>query len=295
MRWTICDAPVEAGAGRPGCRLGPTALRRAGLLPRLREAGLDVVDLGSVTPHVARPPAHGNLALKALPEIVGWVEALSEAAFVASAAGRPMFLGGDHSLSAGTIHGLARRAAAMGKPLFVLWLDAHPDFHTLDTSRSGNLHGVPLAYVTGRDGFAGYFPPLAARLEPERLTMIGIRSIDADEREALRQSGATPYDVATLQRRGAPALLRPLLDRVAEEDGLLHVSLDVDFLDPGLAPAVGTTVPGGATRAEAEMVMDLLRDSGRVTSLDVVELNPLLDEDGRTARLMVDLVTRLLG
>lgn len=295
MRWTICDAPVEAGAGRPGCRLGPAALRQAGLLTRLRQVGIDLTDLGGVKPRAARPLIHGNLALKALPEIVAWVEALSDAAFAASAEARPLFLGGDHSLSAGTIHGIARRAACLGRPLFVLWLDAHPDFHTLDTSRSGNLHGVPLAYLTGRSGFAGYFPPLTARLDPRRLTMIGIRSIDAAEHSALRGSGATTHDIAALRRHGAAALLRPLLDRVIAEDGLLHVSLDVDFLDPSLAPAVGTTVPEGATRAEAEMVMDLLRASDRVTSLDIVELNPLLDEDGRTARLMVELATRLLG
>jgi arginase len=238
---------------------------------------------------------HGNRALKSLPEVSAWTQALGHAAFAASAEAVPIFLGGDHSISAGTLNGLARRAEAEGRPLFVLWLDAHPDFHTLDTSVSGNLHGVPLAYAIGLPGFAGYFPDLPARVDPGRICMLGIRSVDDAEHRALADAGVMVHGMDALRSRGIAPLLAGFLDRVKREDGLLHVSLDVDFLDPSIAPGVGTAVPQGTTLDEARQVMDLLRASGRVTSLDLVELNPVLDDDGRTAALIVDLTCRLLG
>jgi arginase len=207
----------------------------------------------------------------------------------------PIFLGGDHSLSAGTLAGIALRAQALGRPLFVLWLDAHPDFHTLDSTESGHLHGTPVAYAVGRPGFEGYFPDLSARVEPTRVCMLGIRSVDPAEREGLRAAGVAVHDMRAIDEHGIAAPLRIFLERVEAEDGLLHVSFDVDFLDPGIAPAVGTTVPGGATFREAHLVMEMLHDSRRVTSLDLVELNPFLDERGRTATLMVDLVASLMG
>ncbi|MBP7002128.1 arginase [Amaricoccus sp.] len=281
----LVGAPVEEGAGRPGCALGPRALRAAGI-----GAALGAVDLGDVAPRQARPLCHGNAALKALPEVSAWTEALAEAALAASEGGVPVFLGGDHSLSAGTVTGMARRAAALGRPLFLLWLDAHPDFHTLDTTTSGNLHGTPAAYATGRPGFEGYFPALAAPVDPRRVCMLGVRSVDPAEAGALAEAGVAAHGVPGLGRA-----LTAFLSRVAAEDGLLHVSLDVDFLDPGLAPAVGTTVPAGAGRRAALAAMDRLRASGRVASLDLVELNPRLDRGGRTARLMVELAARLLG
>ncbi len=207
----------------------------------------------------------------------------------------PIFLGGDHAISAGTLAGIARRAAENRRPLFVLWLDAHTDFHTLDSTTSGNLHGVPLAYATGRPGFEGYFPPLAAAIDPARVCALGIRSVDPAERIALNEAGVTLYDMRAIDEHGISPLLRAFLERVAEAEGMLHVSLDVDFLDPSIAPAVGTTVPGGATLREAHLVMEMLSDSGLVTSLDLVELNPFLDERGRTATLMVDLTASLMG
>lgn len=239
--------------------------------------------------------SHGNLALKALPEISAWTEALAEAAFCASADALPIFLGGDHSLSAGTLSGLARRATILRRPLFVLWLDAHPDFHTLDTTVSGNLHGVPLAYVTGLPGFAGYFPDLAARIEPRRICMLGIRSVDAAEQSALAEAGVTVHGMHDIRSVGVAPLLAPFLSRVAAANGLLHVSLDADFLDPSIAPAVGTAVAGGASLADAHLVMDMANASALVTSLDLVELNPDLDDHDRTAAVMVDLTVRLLA
>jgi arginase len=190
---------------------------------------------------------------------------------------------------------MARRAAERGRPLFVLWLDAHSDFHTLETTESGNLHGIPVAYFTGGPGFQGYLPALAAPVEPGRVCMIGVRSVDPAERRALAETGVTIHDMRMIDEHGVAVLLRDFLGKVEAENGLLHVSLDVDFLDPSIAPAVGTTVPGGATFREAHLVMEMLHDSGLVASLDLVELNPFLDERGRTAMLLVDLAASLMG
>ncbi|ADH88447.1 arginase [Ancylobacter novellus DSM 506] len=294
MHCRILGAPVQDGAGRKGCEMGPSALRVAGLVEALRELGHTVDDLGRLA-STPVPASHPNPRLKSLPEIAGWTAALAEAAYRASDAAMPIFLGGDHSISAGTLAGVARRAAESRRPLFVLWLDAHTDFHTLDSSTSGNLHGVPLAYATGQPGFEGCFPPLAARVEPTRVCAFGVRSIDPAERIAVDEAGVTLHDMRAIDEHGIAPLLRDFLGRVSAEEGLLHVSLDVDFLDPSIAPAVGTTVPGGATFREAHLVMEMLHDSGRVASLDLVELNPFLDERGRTATLMVDLVASLMG
>lgn len=178
--------------------------------------------------------------------------------------------------------------------MFVLWLDAHSDFHTPLTTVSGNLHGTPVAYIAGRSGFDA-FAPFPAPIPAERICLFGIRSVDAAEHEALQRYDIAINDMRVLDERGIVAPLREFLDRVREADGLLHVSLDVDFLDPAIAPAVGTTVPGGATFREAHLVCELLHESGLMTSLDLVELNPFLDDRGRTAKLMVDLVGSLMG
>jgi len=295
MHCRILGAPVQDGAGRKGCEMGPSALRVAGLVEAMTDLGHTVDDLGTAAPAPVAPISHPNTALKALPEIAAWTAALAEASYRASDNAMPIFLGGDHAISAGTLAGIARRAAENRRPLFVLWLDAHTDFHTLDSTTSGNLHGVPLAYATGRPGFEGYFPPLAAAIDPARVCALGIRSVDPAERIALNEAGVTLYDMRAIDEHGISPLLRAFLERVAEAEGMLHVSLDVDFLDPSIAPAVGTTVPGGATLREAHLVMEMLSDSGLVTSLDLVELNPFLDERGRTATLMVDLTASLMG
>ncbi|MDS1138019.1 arginase [Nitratireductor indicus] len=296
MHCRLVGAPVQDGAGRMGCDMGPSALRAAGLGAALSELGHHVTDMGTVAPALARPGlAHGNAALKALPEICAWTQAIAEIAYTASADAMPIFLGGDHSISAGSVSGVARRAAEQGRPLFVLWLDAHPDFHTLETSASGNLHGVPLAYAAGQAGFEGYFPELAAPVDPTRICTLGLRSVDPAERRALHEAGVSVHDMRAIDEYGIAPLLRAFLERVAGQNGMLHVSLDVDFLDPSIAPAVGTTVPGGATFREAHLVMEMLHDSGLVSSLDLVELNPFLDERGRTAVLLVDLTASLMG
>ena len=291
----VLGAPVQEGAGRLGCDMGPSAFRTAGLLTELRSLGYDVEDRGNIAPKPRKDLRHPNAAVRALPETVAWTEAIAEAAYDASGDGIPIFIGGDHSLSAGSMTGLARRASEDDRELFVLWLDSHPDFHTLTTTTSGNLHGVPMAYATGLDGFEGYFPALAAALKPQNVCMMGIRSVDPAERAALKNAGVTIHDMRAIDENGVVSLLNAFLKRVADADGILHVSFDVDFLDPAIAPGVGTTVPGGATFREAHLIMEILHDSGLVTSLDLVELNPFLDERGRTALLMVDLVASLMG
>ncbi|RWX59754.1 arginase, partial [Mesorhizobium sp. M4B.F.Ca.ET.089.01.1.1] len=165
MLCRIVGAPVQDGAGRMGCDMGPSALRAAGLAHALTELGHEVEDAGAVAPGPLPPVVHENRGLNALPQVSAWTEAIAKAAYAASRQAMPIFLGGDHSISAGTLSGVARRAKELGRPLFVLWLDAHPDFHTLDTTVSGNLHGVPLAYACGQKGFHGYFPDLPAAID----------------------------------------------------------------------------------------------------------------------------------
>lgn len=294
-RCTLVGVPVQDGAGRLGCEMGPSAFRTAGIGKAIATLGHRVTDLGNLAPAPVRQVSHRNPAIKNLAEVVAWIEALVACAYSAADDAIPIFLGGDHCLSAGTIPGVARRAFERRKPQYVLWLDAHPDLHTLDTTESGNLHGVQMAYATGAAGFGAVFPPLAAAIDPALVCMMGIRSVDPAERAVLAGSKITVHDMRAIDETGISVLLRPFLAEVAAVGGCLHVSLDVDFLDPSIAPGVGTTVPGGTTFREAHLVMEMLHDSGLVTSLDLVELNPFLDERGRTALLMVDLVTSLMG
>jgi arginase len=273
--------------------MGPDALRTAGIDAAFTALGHAVDDWGNLAPDLFVPDT-GEGRLHRPNETVGWTGRLSRLAEAAVAKGLPVFLGGDHSISLGTICGVAAHAAAEGRPLFVLWLDAHSDFHTPETTATGNLHGTPLAYVTGRPGFEG-FPEVRYPVPEENICIIGLRSVDHAEREAFRQSRIRRHDMREIDERGIAALLAPFLEAVAAAGGMLHVSLDVDFLDPGVAPAVGTTVPGGATVREAHLVMEMISDSGLLTSLELVELNPFLDEKGRTALLMVDLAASAMG
>lgn len=291
----LIGAPIDSGASQPGCLMGPASLRVAGLGATLADLGWQVSDLGDLAIAPQRPMAHPNPALHHLAETRAWIEVLSAAARDAARDyDLPIFLGGDHSLSAGTVPGVAAQAAAEGRPLFVLWLDAHPDLHDLNSSDSGNLHGTPMAYFTGQPGFAAY-PPLAGVVAPENLCLMGIRSVDPAERARIAALGLEVHDMRALDEHGVLAPLRRFLARVAAAGGRLHVSFDVDFLEPAIAPAVGTTVPGGATFREAHLIFETLCDSGLVGSLDLVELNPFLDERGRTALLLCDLTASLMG
>lgn len=292
----LVGAPVQSGASQAGCMMGPDALRTAGIAEVLSQLGHPVVDLGNIDCQKVDVPSHSNSAVKNLEKTVGWAKALNEAAYAAATtADFPIFLGGDHSLSIGTVPGVARANAKAGREQFVLWLDAHPDIHTLETTTSGNLHGTPVGYFTGLSGFEGFYPPLEKTIPAANVCMMGIRSVDNSENAVLSAHGITVHDMRSLDEHGVAKPLRAFLARIKEAGGALHVSLDVDFLEPEIAPAVGTTVPGGATFREAHHIMEMLCDSGLVTSLDLVELNPFLDERGRTAKLMVDLCASLLG
>ena len=288
----LVGAPLDCGKARKGCLMGPDAYRTAGLARALTDLGHSVTDLGNVSADANTIPERDGLV--DLSETIGWTTALMRTAEDAITQGLPIFLGGDHALSLGTVPGVAAHAAQEGRPQFVLWLDAHSDFNTLDTTESGNLHGTPLAYATGQGGFDG-FHALPAVVPPSQTCIIGLRSVDVPERALMEQTELRGYDMRAIDETGVANLLAPFLADVASAGGALHVSLDVDFLDPTHAPAVGTTVPGGATVREAHLVMEMLCDSGLMTSLDLVELNPMLDERGRTAHLMVDLAASALG
>ena len=267
----IIGAPVETGAGRPGCIMGPAALRTAGLIDALSGLGWRVSDRGDLA--VPRPPAqaHRNSAVKHLADTIAWTAALADAAHDAAAEGDvAVFLGGDHSMALGTVSGVARRAAEEDRPLFVLWLDAHPDLHDPDTTESGNLHGTPVGYFTGQPGFDG-FPPAPFPVDPRNICMMGLRSVDGAERARIKTLGIDAHDMRAIDETGVMTPLKAFLARVKAANGRLHVSFDVDFLDPAIAPAVGTTVPGGATFREAHLIMELLHDSGLVGSLDQIQ------------------------
>ncbi len=292
---SLIGAPVDSGQRRRGCMMGPAAYRVAGIERLLGELGHEVKDLGDVTHGVLPHASCDNPAVDQLDETIAWTKALRGRVAEVLAGGRmPVIMGGDHSLALGTVSGAAEHASRAGRPLFLLWLDAHSDFHTPMTTESGNLHGTPVAYIAGRSGFEA-FPPFPSPIPAKQICLFGIRSVDTAEHAALLRYDIAMNDMRVLDERGIVAPLREFLNRVRKANGMLHVSLDVDFLDPAIAPAVGTTVPGGATFREAHLVCELLHESGLMTSLDLVELNPFLDDRGKTTRLMVDLVGSLLG
>lgn len=293
----LLGVPMDAGAGRRGCLMGPAAYRVAGLVEALEALGHAVEDLGDLDPIQPPAAARPHAIVKNVPEAAGWLTALSDrAAELAASDAFPVYLGGDHSLALGSVAGEAQAARSAGQPLFVLWLDAHADFNTFETTDSGNVHGMPLAYICGQPGYETWMgAPFPAPVDPAHVAILGLRSVDARERDLVTAEGVAIHDMRAIDENGIARLLGGFLEKAAAANGRLHVSLDVDFLDPDIAPAVGTTVPGGATYREAHLVMEMLHDSGLATSLDLVELNPFLDMRGQTARLMVDLTASLFG
>ena len=291
----LIGAPIDDGQRRPGCLMGPAAYRVAGIAQAIRDLGHLVTDWGDLALPALRDVTSRNPAVHHLAECVGWTEVLMDRVDDALSEGSfPIILGGDHALALGSVAGAAAFAHRQGRPLFLLWLDAHSDFHTPLTTTSGNLHGTPVSYIRGRDGFDA-FPAFPAPIPADHICLYGIRSVDPAEHAALLRHDIAINDMRVLDELGIVAPLRAFLTKVREAGGMLHVSLDVDFLDPSIAPAVGTTVPGGTTFREAHLVMELLHECALVTSLDLVELNPFLDERGRTAKLMVELVGSLMG
>ena len=292
----LIGAPVGAGAGQRGCAMGPEALRTVGLAQILIDLGHQVRDEGDLT---ISPAAHLSESprTKNLPEIAAWAQAISASVYQTMQSGAfPVILGGDHSLSMGSVNGVARHCAQTGKELFVLWLDAHADFNTPDSSPSGNMHGMSLAMLSGEAGLSevlGNVP--AQRVPPANIYLFGLRSVDREERNLLAARGINVVDMRLIDEYGVVHQLQNIISEVQRRNGVLHVSLDVDFLDPELAPGVGTPVAGGATYREAHLIMEMLHDCGLVCSLDLVELNPILDDRGKSARVLVDLVASLFG
>ena len=284
-RVDLYGVATDAGASTRGTGMGPEALRIAGLVETLEALGHEVTDHGDLRSERANRQAD-VLALAAQTSSLA-MESLASSAV-------PVFLGGDHSLSMGTVSGVARHCAAVGKDVHVLWIDAHADFNTPGISPSGNLHGMPLALLCGEAEFGDAFGgPWRGEVDPQNVTIFGARSIDRDERRLLAERGIEVVDMRMIDEMGAVALMRRVIERA--EGAHLHVSLDVDAMDPSIAPGAGTLVPGGLTYREAHLVMEMLHDSGLVGSLDIVELNPFLDRAGESARLLVALAASLFG
>ena len=294
----LIGAPTDVGAGARGASMGPEALRVAGLVEALRGQGADVHDAGNLTgpPNPWQPPVNG---FRHLPEVAAWNQAVHEAVFDALQAGQlPILLGGDHCLAIGSISAVARHCQAAGQKMRVLWFDAHADFNTAALTPSGNIHGMPVASLFGDGppelvGIGGFAPERPA-LRASELRQIGIRSVDAGEKRLVHDAGIEVFDMRFIDEHGMRATMERALAGV-DADTHLHVSLDVDFLDPSIAPGVATTVPGGPTYREAQLCMEMVADTGRLASLDIVEINPAYDTHNNTAELAVDLVESLFG
>jgi len=290
--------PSDAGASCRGSGMGPEALRVAGLIETLATLGHSVIDNGDLTwDHRAAGGTPWRLSDERRVEVLAIALQSSTLALASLDAGHlPAFIGGDHSLSMGTISGVARHCATIGRPLFVLWVDAHGDFNTPATSETGNIHGMPLALLCGEPDFGpDYEGEWRGLVDPRNVTIFGARSIDRPERQLLERRGVDVIDMRRIDEMGVVALMRDVLARVKAAGGHLHVSLDVDAIDPAIAPGAGTPVAGGLTFREAHLVMEMIHDSGAMGSLDVVELNPYLDHAGMSARLLVDLTASLFG
>ena len=298
-RLAMFGVPCDIGASTRGTNMGPSALRIARLAETMREMGYAVQDRGDLAVSTAETSApsdaSGNNYHRA-PGIAAWTEAVeAETRKIFEEGALPIMLGGDHSLSIGTLAAAAKHARTLKRKLFVLWVDAHADFNTPATSPSGNVHGMTLAVACGEPGLDIFRDDDFALIPPSQVFMIGIRQIDKGERRLLEDRGVNVIDMPQIDETGVAVQMRKILERVRKENGMLHVSLDADFLDPVIAPGVGTPVQGGATYREAHLVMEMLEDSGLMTSLDLVEVNPFLDERGRTALLIVDLCASLFG
>ena len=292
---SLIGVPTDIGAGHRGASLGPEALRIAGLAQALAGRGVDVRDCGNLAgpANPWLPPVDGY---RHLAQVVEWNTALMEASLGELRDGRmPVVLGGDHCLGIGSIAAVARHCRDTGKQLRVLWLDSHADFNTSAITPSGNVHGMPVACLCGLgpDALTQLGGP-APQMHPHQFRQIGIRSVDPEEKRLVKQHGVDIYDMRYIDEIGMKRVMEQALAGV-DADTHLHVSFDVDFLDPGIAPGVGTTVPGGPNYREAQLAMEMIADSGRMGSLDIVELNPVLDNRNMTAELAVDLVESLFG
>jgi arginase len=292
---SLIGVPTDIGAGVLGARMGPDALRVAGIALALTNQGAEVNDRGNLTgpPNPWQAAVHG---FRHLDEVVQWNQLLHDAVAAELEAGcLPIVLGGDHSLGIGSISAVARHCRATGKKLRVLWFDAHADCNTATLTPSGNLHGMPVACLCGNGpqaliSLGGQVPAIA----PQDIRLIGIRSVDAGEKRLVHDMSIEVFDMRFVDEMGMRHTMEQALLGV-DDNTHVHVSLDVDFLDPSIAPGVATTVRGGPTYREAQLCMEMVADTGRLASLDLVELNPALDVRNQTALLAVDLVESLFG
>ena len=292
---SLIGVPTDIGAGTLGARMGPEALRVAGIARAIAQFGADVKDCGNLA-GPANPWQSAVNGFRHLPEVVQWNQLLHDAMYAELKAGRlPIMLGGDHCLAIGSISAVARYCREQGRKLRVLWFDAHADFNTATLTPSGNIHGMPVACLCGHGpkelvGIGGH----VSALSPKEIRQIGIRSIDGGEKRLVHDIGIEVFDMRYIDEMGMRHAMELALADV-DVNTHLHVSLDVDFLDPGIAPGVATTVRGGPTYREAQLCMEMIADTGRLASLDVVELNPALDVRNQTAELAVDLIESLFG
>ena len=292
---SLIGAPTDVGAGARGASMGPEAMRVAGLAEALRARGVDVLDRGNVAgpSNPWQPPVDGY---RHLAEVVAWNRAVHEAVYAELKTGRmPVLLGGDHCLGLGSISAVARHCRDVGKKLRVLWLDAHADFNTSELTPSGNIHGMPVAALCGFGPqelieIGGKVPAIS----PKWIRQIGIRSVDEGERRFVHEHDLEVFDMRFIDEMGMRHTMELALATL-DDNTHLHVSFDVDFLDPVMAPGVGTTVGGGPTYREAHLCMEMIHDTGRMASLDLVELNPALDVKNQTALVAVDLIESLFG
>ncbi|HAI58544.1 MAG TPA: arginase [Xanthomonadaceae bacterium] len=291
----LIGAPTDIGAGHRGAVMGPEALRVAGIAAALSARGVTVEDRGNLSGPMNPwlPPLNGY---RHLPQVVEWNLAAMRAVEAELDAGHlPVLMGGDHCLGLGSITAVARWCRRVGKTLRVIWLDAHADFNTCEVTPSGNVHGMPVACLCGLGPKElTHLGGSAPAITPEVIRQIGIRSVDAGEKTLVKEYGLDIYDMRYIDEVGIKRAMDEALAGI-DADTHVHVSFDVDFLDPGIAPGVGTTVPGGPNYREAQLVMEMIADTGRMGSLDIVELNPAFDEHNKTARLAVDLVESLFG
>ena len=294
-RVALVGVPTDIGAGHRGASMGPEALRVAGIAEALSARGLDVMDRGNIAGprNPWQPPTDGY---RHLPEVVEWNRMTMEAIAAELKAGNlPIMLGGDHCLAMGSITAVAAHCRDSGRKLRVIWLDAHADFNTSDITPSGNVHGMPVACLCGHGPKAltelgGSSPAIT----PDVVRQVGIRSVDAGEKKLVHEAGLDIYDMRYIDEVGMRRAMEEALSDL-DDNTHLHVSFDVDFLDPEIAPGVGTTVPGGPNYREAQLCMEMIADTGKLASLDIVELNPAFDDHNRTAKLAVDLVESLFG
>lgn len=294
---SILGAPLDLGAGRRGVDMGPSALRLAGLNARLISLGYDVEDLGNVSVAQQESTPTGDENAKYLPQIAKSCAKLATMVESVAAAGRfPLVLGGDHSIAAGTVAGVAHHYRQRGENIGLIWIDAHADMNTPDSSPSGNVHGMPLACCIGQGPreLAEIFD-YSPKVLGTNVALIGIRDVDERERELVRASGASAFTMRDIDERGLRNVMQEALAIVSKNTAGFHLSLDMDAVDPDEAPGVGTPVRGGMTYREAHLAMETICDCSRMVSMEIVEVNPVLDSANRTALLGVELVMSAMG